>query len=359
MVSDVTFFWDTESTWKKMYEACASATESIDFESYIFSSDVVGQKFLDLFIKKSREGVRVRLLVDFVGSFGLLNDSRVVLLRNASGTVIFFNPISPWRIHTLFSWVLRDHRKVAVIDDRVAFIGGVNIDERMRFWRDTHARWTGPIVNDFANAFEKMWAVARTPRFLQFKKRFPKPKKTGNVSFFTNSPRFKQRFIYSELRTAFRMAKKSILIQTPYFVPSLRLLRLLTRARRRGVAVTLMIPTVFDVALAGYATEFFITHLLRCGVVVYRYIPRFLHAKVVVVDGEWASMGSANIDNLSLSLNYESNVVIRDQQIAYLLQKQFWIDSKHCHQVDERIWKDRSWIQRCKEVLTIPLHGVL
>ncbi len=353
------FYWNSRDTWNALLRACAAARHSIDFETYIFNPDNIGREFVDVFVAKAQAGVRVRLLLDAVGSYTMIDHPFSRRLIASGVELVFFNPINPWRIHTIFSWFLRTHRKIAVIDGAIGFIGGVNVSDHMESWRDTHAQIEGALVRHIHAAFSKMFQVASTPRFLQFKKRFRRPIFLGECAVASNSPRIRQRFIYHELRRVCASAQRSILIQTPYFIPSIRLMRWITRAAKRGVNVHIMIPDQFDVSLAGYATDSYISRLLHRNITVWRYPDSFLHAKMVSVDGVWATFGSANIDNLSLLLNYEANIFCRDTSTVRALEDHFWIDVKKSYRITHDIWIRRSRTRKFFEFLTLPLHGIL
>ncbi len=355
-----TFYWNAQPAWEAMYIACEAAHTSIDLEMYQFAADTYEFDFARLFIKKVSQGVRVRLLLDGVGSVSFQNSSACARLLAAGVEVVFFNPVASWRLDSFLSWFFRDHRKLLVVDGTKAFMGSVNISGRMRAWRDTQVGFEGACAVALQRSFEVMLAVAKTPRILQFQARFPKPVVVDvHTTITTHSPRFHQRFIYKQILAAIKRARVSLLIQTPYFVPSMRFMRALHKAAKRGVAVQLMIPQNFDPVVAGYATHSYVDGLLKRGITVLEYGPAFLHAKMIVVDDVWATVGSANIDNLSLLLNYELNIQTTDPSVVAVLKRQFFSDVPSTTAITRAAWKKRGGLRKFFEWLTIPLHEVL
>jgi cardiolipin synthase len=154
------FFTRTEHAWEAMLHECAKAETTIDMEQYIFTNDTVGARFIELFIKKQKEGVKVRLICDTVGSYYFYNSPTPQELRRIGIEIRFFNIVSPWRIHNIFSWYFRDHRKILIVDGKTAMTGGVGVREDMKNWRDTHVKVTGHIVEEIQNTFNEMWVLA-------------------------------------------------------------------------------------------------------------------------------------------------------------------------------------------------------
>ena len=167
------FYIRSADAWEAMLADCAAARESIDIEQYIFNDDAIGRQFFEILKKKIGEGVSIRILCDAVGSFDFLNSERERSLIAAGIAIKFFNPIQPWRIGNVFSWFLRDHRKILLIDKTIVHTGGTAIDSRMEDWRDTNVRMTGNIVAEAQKSFDQMWIAAPSHKFLKCK---PTPK---------------------------------------------------------------------------------------------------------------------------------------------------------------------------------------
>ena len=346
-------FTENPATWEAMLLACAKATRSIDCEQFIFEADDIGRQFIDLFVRKARSGVAVRLLCDAAGSYGFMGSKHVRQLKGAGVQVLFYNPFFAWRARNTSSLLLRDHRKILLVDSRVGITGGTAIASRMKGWRDTNIQIEGPAILEMERSFEVMWQISSHHPFAQF----PKNKRSGEqFSVLNNSPRLQRREIYHALLNATKMAREYVYLATPYFVPSLRLHRALLRAARRGVDVRLMVPVSSDFRIVDMAGRSFFSHLLKAGVAIYQYQGPLLHAKTAVADDTWAMVGSANLDNLSLLLNYEMSVASGDTAFVAAMKAQFIKDTVSCVQIDYNIWKKRGVIAKLQEYLARSLR---
>ena len=315
------FYIRSADAWESMLADCSAARESIDIEQYIFNDDAIGRRFFEILKKKNGEGVSIRILRDAVGSFGFLNSKSEHALAAAGIAIKFFNPIKPWRIGNVSSWFLRDHRKILLVDRTIAHTGGVAIDSHMADWRDTNVRMTGHVVGEVQKSFDQMWIAAPRHKFFKFK---PTVREGENFLFLANSPRLHGRYIYHDLRRTIRNAKNYIYLTTPYFVPSVLLFTALQRAALRGVDVRVLIPERLDVRIADIASGSYVLLALHAGIKIYRYDgKKILHIKTGVIDDAWGSIGSANIDNLSLLLNFEGNIKSSDPDFIAELKRQF------------------------------------
>jgi len=349
------FYKFAEETWEAMLLALQEARESIDIEHYIFGDDEVGRKFIELLKKKSRAGVKVRILLDAVGSSYFYNSSAPEEMRKAGIEIKFFNIISPWRVHTFTSWFFRDHNKIIIIDKRVAFNGGLGIRHNMAGWRDTNAKMEGTVVEEMLSFFEDMWGREKNI-FL----RLARPhRKIMRAHFITNAPFYKKRFLYYVFMDALRNAEKSIWLTTPYLIPDRRLIKILRSAVRKGVDVKIIIPKSSDVPTLITASNSSLGELLRAGVKIYKYAPVFLHAKTTVVDNKWCSWGSFNLDSLSFVYNFEGNVVTTDRSSIAELSKHFQEDLRDCNQVRLEEWTRRPFTEKVREFFIRPVRGFL
>lgn len=361
------FFLHSHDAWERMLEDCRNAQVSIDMEQYIFEHDAIGKQFMHLLEQKAREGVRVRLLCDAAGSYNLFNSSHVAHLLASGVEVLFFNPIKPWRINNYSAWLFRDHRKVLAIDSHIGYIGGVGVHQRMHDWRDTQVRIEGPVVHELGYVFDQMWNRTKEGKFFRFSKpffnaelRIGRPQVLSKYFYFlTNSPRFHQRFIYHSLIDAIRGARNCVYLTTPYFIPDLRLVRVLRLAARRGVDVRLIVPDASDHPIVDIATQSYFWIMLKAKVKIYLYRDHVLHAKTVVIDDDWASVGSANLDNLSLLFNYEANLVSTNRAFVRELQEHFISDQGRSREVLLPDWKRRSRMRKLFEAVTWPIHKFL
>jgi cardiolipin synthase A/B len=351
------FYLTGKAAQAGMLKACLRANETIDVEQYIFEDDELGRRFAAVLMTKARAGLRVRVLCDTIGSNTLFVSSLSDEMRAAGVQLQFFNPIEAWWLHKSTQWFLRDHRKILIIDRTEAYTGGVGISKIMEDWRDTHVMVTGSVVHHFEIAFERMWdRTAQRKRLV----RVPTPPVlTGTMALFTNAPYRHQRFIYYQMLDALRRAENYVYLSTPYFVPDRKLFRALRRAVKRGVDVRLLLPRHADSPFVDLASRSYYWLALRNGVKLYRYTPSFMHAKTMVVDDEWATVGSSNLDNLSLLLNYEANLICIEKDFVKTLRKHFEADLKEAEQLTSDGWHSRPLGYKLLELLTWPLHRLM
>jgi cardiolipin synthase len=353
--------WDIYTTaheaWEAMYADCVVAKESILLEQYIFTHDAtIGQRFAYLLMQKAAEGVDVKILLDGAGSFKLYHSNVPRLLREAGAEVIFFKPLKLHLAYRFKSWFFRDHRKMLVVDGKIGHVGGVGINGRMKEWRDTHIRITGQVVTEIEEAFYHLRArtINRTPRRYPRRTDFDK-----TFHFVTNAPHYRRRYLYKSLVENIRTANKFIYITSPYFIPDIRIFRLLRLASKRGVDVRIITPLVSDHLAVDLASYSYFGLALRSGARIYTYIDQVLHAKSIIIDGEWASVGSSNLDNLSLLFNYEGNIVSTDKNFINQLMTHFHQDTAHSLEILRHHWRHRPLWQKIAEVLTWPFHKIL
>jgi len=351
------FYVRSADAWEAMLTDCATARTSIDIEQYILNDDAIGQRFFEILKKKAFEGVGIRILCDTVGSFGFLNSKSEHALAATGITIKFFNPIKPWRVGNVSSWFLRDHRKILLIDRSIVHTGGVAIDSHMADWRDTNVRMTGYVVEEAQKSFDQMWVAAPRHKFFKFK---PTSREGEKFLFLANAPRLHGRYIYHDLRRTIRNAKNYIYLTTPYFVPSVLLFTALQRAALRGVDVRILIPGLSDVRIADIASGSYILLALHAGIKIYRYDEkRILHAKTGIIDDAWGSIGSTNIDNLSLLFNFEGNIKSSHPDFIAELKHQFKVDLSNAKIIKKEDWVSRPLSLKILEGLTWPLHGIL
>lgn len=333
--SRLEFQTSTCGVWDTMYEDCASATESIEFEQYILLDDAAGHRFLALFDQKARQGLRIKLLLDTVGSRKLELAPMVDSIRAHGGEVRFFNRIGmmsilmPWRIFP------RDHCKTMIIDRKVAFVGSACMAAHMQHWRDTQVRLSGPIVADIARDFDTQWdhlgtGSATAPYISD---------EASDLVYASSQPRTGPSPIYRALLSHLDAAKESIVLVTPYFVPPAAFRRALRRAVRRGVDVTLMLSERTDEPVMDCVSHSWLNHLLRHGIKILLYRPAVLHAKYAIVDGKWATIGSMNMDYLSLVRNREANLILADRTTIDGIEEQFEDDRVACISIDQSYWR--------------------
>jgi cardiolipin synthase len=339
-----------------MLAAIRGAKSTVHLEIYILRSDRIGQEFKGQLIERARCGVQVRLIYDGLGSFGL-STAYLAQLQDAGVETLEFHPVVPWRAR----WGLnkRDHQKILVVDDQVAFTGGINIgDEYVPIedggggWHDMHARLEGPAVFDLARLFRANWIKnGGAP--------YPEPAMPPAVTVSQENMALVQVISNARLRTRFlmrraylhaiRRSERRICIMNAYFIPDHVLRRLFGRAVRRGVDVRVIVPATSDVAAVYYATRHLYSSLMRRGVRIYEWPERMMHAKTGAIDGVWSTIGSYNLDRRSLLHNFEVGLLILDRSMGRTLERQFDDDLKRCREVILAEWERRSALHKILE----------
>lgn len=338
-------YTDNPVTWSAMLKACEEAKESIDLENFIFTPDVIGNQFIEVCTRKASEGVKVRFIWDAAGSFTFFSSSIIDELKQKGIELVFFKTLIPsvFKFHKYRSWYFRNHRRTLIVDKKLAFTGSVSISERMVQWRDTSVQIEGPVVNDMQESFERMWMRAQG-------KRLPKVKKVKRsdreFEYVTTMPIPRKHQLYGRLIDAIRSAEKSIYITVPYFVPTHRLVRVLYLAAHRGVDVQIILPQESDFPLVDLAARTYFHHLLKVGIKIYLYKEKMIHAKSVVIDGNWATMGTLNLDHISLLYNFEANIVTNNKHFADELTEHFQEDLKHTEEVTLGEWNQRFFVEK-------------
>lgn len=361
----VSLLFDGPQTIKAMEDAVRQAKETINLETYIFDQDEVGNRFADLLIERQRAGVRVNVMYDSVGTIGVPPEF-FDRMRAAGITLLAFNPVNPAKARGRWAINNRDHRKILIVDGKVAFTGGINISEdyansslfRSRVsrrttrdvgWRDTHVRIEGPAVATLQWAFIDNW-VNQVAGDLPEANYFPKLQPVGDKVVRVLATRPNTGFeIYKAFLIAIQEAKKSIHITSAYFVPDKQIVDALNAAAKRGVDVRLILPSRTDhgvVADAGRATY---DKLLRNGVRIFELQVAILHAKTAVIDSAWSTVGSANIDRRSFLHNYELNVIVLDPAFGREMESAFNEDLRNSKEVTLKEWRRRPATERLKE----------
>jgi cardiolipin synthase len=348
-----TLYASNEEALNAMLADCAQATTSIVLEQFIFTRDEFSTKLIDVCEARAAAGVDVRFLWDAAGSFSFFGSDIVQELRTKGVKLLFWKTLIPsyFSAPNYRSWYLRNHRRTAVIDNRIGYTGSICLSDRMKNWRDTNVRMVGPIVADMQHAFDRMWSRARG-------KHLPMPPATPRdreFRYLTNHPAPNGRRLYAALVEAVRSAQKYVYIVTPYFVPTHRLFRVLRLAGHRGVDVRIVIPERSDhfPALDIAARSYFKT-LFKSGVRIFLYPNsegNIIHSKAVVVDGEWATVGSLNLDSASLLYNYEANIVTTNTKFAEELASHFVHDMNDSVEVNPEEWSRRFFIEKIPETL--------
>ena len=351
----VTLLADGQATYAAMFKAIHNAKDHINLESYIIEDDETGRKFADLLLQKQAKGAQVNLIYDSVGSMNT-PASFFQRLRDGGIQVVGFNPISPL--------TARDHRKIFIVDGKVAIIGGINIskvysssplkrkqNEKAPIrWRDTDIQIEGPAVAEFQKLFLDTW-LKQKGRKLSERNYFPKLKEEGNalVRVVGSIPGQTNRIPFIMYVSAIAFAEYSIHMTNSYFIPDDQIAKSLTDAAERGVDIKIILPGITDSQLALYAQRYYYSELLKSGVKLYEHSTSLLHAKTAVVDKVWSTVGSTNMDYLSLLDNDEVNAVILSHEFAVEMENMFVSDLANSRQIQWDEWKKRPLFQRIRE----------
>ncbi|HTK33263.1 MAG TPA: phospholipase D-like domain-containing protein [Candidatus Paceibacterota bacterium] len=338
-----------EEAWAAMLADCAQAKESIVLEQYIFVADDFGKKLMDVCAERAAQGVKVRFLWDAAGSFTLWGSNIAEDLKKKGIELIFWKTLIPdySKIPNFRAWFFRNHRRTLVIDDRIGYTGSMCVYEPMKSWRDTNLRLEGSVVQEMKNAFDRMWARAKHSQVM------PERIHVRNHEFryITNYPAPRRRHIYTELIEAVRSARKYIYITNPYFVPTRRLVRIFRLAARRGVDVRIIIPENSNYYAVDLGARSYFNTLLSSGVRIFLYSGNMIHAKTAVIDGEWATVGTMNLDRVSLLYNFEANIISRNGRFAEELVALFVRDIQDSKEVLYPEWKNRFFVEKIPEKL--------
>lgn len=342
-----------------------NATQTINVMYYIVKNDAMGRSLIDALTVKAREGVEVRLLIDAMGG-RQLSDRHLLKFRRAGGKYAFFFPPKFKYFHMKLNY--RNHRKMVIIDGEIGYIGGFNVGneyvgKKKKFgnWRDTHLRLTGSCVQDINARFLLDWRFASKEEVFLSAAYYSENIQTGTtgiqiVACGPDSPRSEIKHAYLKMISS---AKKNIYIQTPYFVPDASIMESLKNAIFSGVDVRIMIPCMPDHMFVYWATYSYVGELLNAGARIYIYNNGFLHAKTLCVDGEVASVGSANFDIRSFELNFEANAFIYDMADVYKLESIFEADMAYSEELTKQKYKSRSLIIKFKESISRLLSDLL
>lgn len=348
------FYLNSEEAWEAMLDAISHASLSIDIEQYIFLHDGIGSRFFELLKDKARSGIKIRILCDEFGSFAFAGTPEVKKVIDAGIELKFFNPLLPWNPNREAMLYFRDHRKLMIIDNRTGFTGSVCFADEMKLWRESHVKIIGPVVAEMHEAFEVMW----NKQYRKLKYIFKRKKKDQELKEFryiSNAPLPQKRFMYYELLRAINNATHYIYLTTPYFLPNSRLLRVIKKASSRGVEIRLLVPKTTNHLVAHIGAQTFFTDLLKHKIRIFRY-DQMIHSKTIVIDGRWSTIGSLNLDNISLRYNFEANLVSTNKNFTFELEKQFLDDLHASKELKLSEWLYRSWSQKVLEILIWPFR---
>ena len=350
----VTELLNGDEIFPSMLEAIRGAKRTITFETYIYWSGTIGQQFADALSERSAAGVKVHVLVDWVGS-GKMDQATLNQMEKAGIEVERYHPL---RWYTLTRLNHRTHRKLLVVDGRIGFTGGVGIGDVWlghaqdeNHWRDSHYRLEGPAVSHMQAAFLDNWLKTQA-EVLHGEDYFPPLTPAGEAlaQVFRSSSREGSESVRMMYLLSIAAATRSILLSVAYFVPDDLSVEMIVDARKRGVRVEIIVPgPITDAEMVKWASKSRWGDLLEAGVEIWEYQPTMYHVKVMIVDGMWVSVGSTNFDNRSFRLNDEANLNVLDRAFAERLTKTFEADKALSRRVTYEAWRQRPWREKFLE----------
>ena len=354
--SQITTYTYGADLYRDMIRAIGEAKDRIFIETFIWKDDDTGRQFKNALDEAAGRGVEVFVIYD---GFANLVVPHSFFRFHPDVHVYRFPVVRPSMLLTTLRSTGLDHRKLLIVDDRIGFVGGYNIGSLYATeWRDTHLRLVGPSVWDLRQAFVDVWndhasgspaeIPHTTPTVWE-----PRIRAVNNIPANLVYP---IRGVYLD---AINRAQDHIFVAMAYFIPDQQILRALLAASRRGVDVRLILPENSNHILSDWLSRGFYRSLLEAGVTILLYRNAMIHAKTATIDGSWSTVGSANIDRLSLTGNYEINLEIHDESFASDMQKIFDVDSGNCRVLTLEEWQDRHPLARFSEAVLVPLRPLL
>ncbi len=359
--NDLQVLYNGSDTFDAIFKAIKEAQHHVHLEYFIFNDDTIGNQFIDHLIDAKKRGVEVKLIYDSVGS----NLSRTAKRRMTDAGIDHhaFMPVIFSKFTRKANY--RNHRKIVVVDGHIGFLGGINVSDDYvnrpdqdpeDYWRDTHLRIEGHAVKSIQAQWLLNWFFVCDRDDQEAHERIHKDyfpevdeKKNKPVQIAASGPDTDWANIMEALFAAITSAEESIRINTPYFIPNESILTALKSAARSGIKVELMLPKIGDSWAARYASRSYFDELLESGVKVIWYCKGMLHAKTMVVDGKFVTIGTCNMDYRSFDLNFEINALIFDKETADNLNAQFDEDLKDCEILELDKWRKRSKTYKFKE----------
>ena len=361
----VSLLTDGNHKFKSLLEDIRKARRSINIMYFIIKNDDTGRRLLSALTEKAKQGIEVRLLMDAMGSREI-TPLHLLDFRKAGGKYAYFFPPKLRYLNMKLNY--RNHRKLVIIDDEIGYLGGFNIGneylgKKKKFgnWRDTHLRLSGSCIQDMNARFILDWRFASKEDLPLESAYFGPVMAAGEtgIQIVSSGPDSKNPEVKRGYLKMITSAKKNIYIQSPYFVPDASIMECLKNAVSSGVDVRIMIPDKPDHLFVYWATYCYVGELLQAGARIFIYRDGFLHAKNICVDGEVASVGSANFDMRSFYLNFETNAFLYDAEEVYKLESIFEEDITHSEELTLEKYRARSWQIKCKESCSRLLSDLL
>lgn len=344
--NDVKLIKNGDDKFKLLFKDIKEAQHHIHLEYFIIKDDKIGTQLLNLLCKKAQEGLEIRVVIDDVGSSITSKMKRKI---KESGVKMYsFMPVLFSKFTGQMNY--RDHRKIVVIDGEIGYVGGVNVSDNYvnannnKYWRDTHVRLVGEAVRQLQILFLTTWDFASDEALEITKSYFPEHSCKENIplQIAASGPDTDWSNIMEAIFVAITNAEDHIYITTPYFIANDEIITALQVAARSNLEVKLIVPKKSDSWIAEYATNSYLESLLEAGVEVYHYTKGFVHAKTMVVDGVFSTVGTANMDYRSFNINFEVNALIYNKKISKELTTFFNDDLKDSEKIDFEAWRNRS-----------------
>lgn len=351
--NDVQILLNGEKKFERLKEDIRAAKNFVHLEYYIFEDDSIGNEMIDLLYEKRKEGVAVRVSYDYVGS--TLRNKTIKKMKAKGMEVYPFMPV--WFPNLTRKLNYRNHRKIVIIDGLIGYVGGINISDyyvngkNTNYWRDTHLRIEGHAVKTLQTQFLLNWDFVSHAQNKIEDRFFPEVKvdKHTAVQIAASGPDTDWANIMEAIFTAITTAEKYVYITTPYFIPNEEILAAILMASRSGIEVKIIIPKKGDAWAANYATNSYVKELLESGVQVFRYCKGMIHAKTMVVDDIFSTVGTSNMDNRSFNINFEVNALIYSKDVSRKMVEIFYDDIKECESINLEAWRQRPFWEKVKE----------
>lgn len=348
--NNITFFFNGSKKFSALIKEIKNAKKYVHLEYYLVRNDKYGEILKDVLIEKAQEGVEVRVLFDFYGSFFFLRKYQKLMQKAGVDVHSFFNP---FRIFNHYKLNYRNHRKIVIIDGKKAFLGGMNIGEeyvsggnKFQSWKDFHMMLEGEVVHQLQTIFIYDWYLTRKESIIN-KKYYPVNIKTNLkhkvIQAVHSGPDSERNAIKQAYFLMITNADKYVWIASPYFIPDESMITALKSAALGGVDVRIMIPSKSDKHHVPFnASRTYFEELMSAGVKIYEYLPGFMHGKMVVADGTIASIGTANFDIRAFQVNFESNIVLYSKDDVRILVKELKNMFSECKELHLEEFKKRS-----------------
>lgn len=353
--NEVEILINGEKKFERLFEDIQAAKHHIHVEYYIFNSeDEIGKKLIEKLCQKARQGVEVRVSYDYVAS--KVSKAACNKMRECGVEIFSFMPVRFPNLTRRLNY--RNHRKILVIDGKIGYTGGINVSDEYinptkhyKYWRDTHVRLEGNCVKSLQTHFLLNWNFVSKSEIEIKDQYFPVLNSRGDkaVQIAASGPDSDFPNIMEALFSAINSAEEYIYITTPYFVPNDQILSALKVASRSGVKVKLLVPKENDMFILKFASESYLQDLMESGIEVYRYCKGMIHAKTMIIDDLYSTIGTCNLDYRSFEINFEINAMIYNKKIAKELVEVFHKDIEDCELLDYDRWLTRSWWKKWKE----------